>query len=178
MNYWPIGRCRKVWQQCLICRTYASKNPAKPSESLAQSFPKLHTRHLICQFTKTELAQYQSFAAGSRTKASQKTRWWNSRLESKVFMNVNFSVYRVRLSLDWEIFDGRFLLVIQFMLVIQFILVNSFLSTFMEYITSNEAFAWAVGPFRKRVSDGILYQYHFGWYIHLSVLFASIGRTA
>ncbi|KAH8746169.1 P-loop containing nucleoside triphosphate hydrolase protein [Hyaloscypha sp. PMI_1271] len=53
---------RKVWEQVLIRRTYASPNPAKPHQNIGQDLPGLYTRRIVCSFTKEEQEAYDKLA--------------------------------------------------------------------------------------------------------------------
>ena len=47
----------KVWERCVIRRTYAWPNPQFP-EKIGESIAKLYSRRIVCEFTKDEQTQY------------------------------------------------------------------------------------------------------------------------
>lgn len=54
---------QKVWRQCLLRRTYASKNPQNHQVVIGESLPKLFTRCIVSHFSPAEKKEYDTFAA-------------------------------------------------------------------------------------------------------------------
>lgn len=54
---------QKIWKQCLLRRTYASKNPQNHLMAIGESLPKLFTRCIVSHFSPAEKKEYDTFAA-------------------------------------------------------------------------------------------------------------------
>jgi hypothetical protein len=55
---------QKVWQKCLVRRTYASKDPMDMTsgKAIGEALPRVQTRRIICRFTKAEQDMYDRFS--------------------------------------------------------------------------------------------------------------------
>ena len=55
---------QKVWQKCLVRRTYASKDPMDMDlgKAIGEALPRLQTRRIICRFDKAEQEMYDKFS--------------------------------------------------------------------------------------------------------------------
>jgi len=52
----------KVWQKCLLRRTYVSKDPTDIRKTIGEALPNLQTRRIVCRFSKDEQKTYDLFS--------------------------------------------------------------------------------------------------------------------
>jgi hypothetical protein len=58
----------RIWEKCLIRRTYYSPDPVNPTKRIGEGLAKLHSRHIVCRFLEAEKAEYEKFEKIERKK--------------------------------------------------------------------------------------------------------------
>jgi hypothetical protein len=51
----------RIWEKCMIRRTYYSPDPEDPTKKIGEGLAKLHSRHVVCRFLPDEKAEYEKF---------------------------------------------------------------------------------------------------------------------
>ena len=62
------SRLRKIWKECLIRRTHASRIPFDAEDTIASKLPALHPVVIVCPLPEEEQAAYNSFEESVRKK--------------------------------------------------------------------------------------------------------------
>lgn len=79
-----------VWQRCMIRRTYASKNPAKPNHLIGEDICRFFTRRIVCRFTNAEFQKYEAISMEAEMKLIKfidDKVVWNRKWSRKLLLN-------------------------------------------------------------------------------------------